>query len=79
MRAFFVRTLFLQLFPRTRNVHVTRKKADKMTFVRKICDENVDEIDTWYQHQLINRIKDNLLLFKNVLICLISYSTTYAK
>jgi len=33
---FFVRTLFQQLFPRTHNVHVTRKKAAITTFVQKI-------------------------------------------
>jgi len=33
--ALFVRTLFWQLFLRTRNVHVTRKKAAETTFVQK--------------------------------------------
>jgi len=44
---FFVLTSFRQLFPRTRtrNVHVTRKKAAKMTFVQKTRTFNVDEID----------------------------------
>jgi hypothetical protein len=32
---FFVQMCFRQLFLRTRNVHVTRKKAAKTTFVRK--------------------------------------------
>ncbi len=33
-------------------IHVTRKKAAEMTFVRKICAFNVDEIDTLSQfHQ----------------------------
>jgi len=42
----FVRTSFGQLFPRTRNIHVTRKKAAKTTFVQKKRKYKVDEINT---------------------------------
>ncbi len=35
------------VFLRTRNEHVTRKKAAETTFVRKIHTFNVDEIVTW--------------------------------
>ncbi len=43
---FFVRTSFRQLFPRTHNVHVTRKKAAETTLVRKTRAYKVDKIDT---------------------------------
>ncbi len=41
----FVRTLFQHLF----SSYMYVVKAAKMTFVRKICTFNVDEIDTWSQ------------------------------
>jgi len=34
-------------FGRIFYIHVTRKKAAEVTFVRKICTYDVDEIDTW--------------------------------
>jgi len=34
--AYFVQMSFWQLFPHTRNVHVTRRKAAKTTFAQKI-------------------------------------------
>jgi len=37
--------LFRQLFPRTHNVHVTRKKADETMFVRKTRTYKVDKSD----------------------------------
>jgi len=46
---FFVQTLFRQLFPHIRNVHVTRKKVAELTFVQKTRAYKVDEIDTYPQ------------------------------
>jgi len=40
--------LFWQLFPRTHNVNVTRKKVAKTMFIQKTSTYNVYEIDDWF-------------------------------
>ncbi len=43
MYEFFVQTLYWQLF----SSYMYIEKAAELTFVQKICTENIDEIDTW--------------------------------
>ncbi len=52
-------------------VHVTRKKAAEMTFVRKMLAFYVDEIDTYPREINFRQILNKTMLHNSYIFCLI--------